>query len=75
MSDLPTQLAEARAAYHELQMGRSAVTFVDSNGERVEFRPANAAKLAAYIRDLERQIAGRTRPATLHPRTSKGTDS
>ena len=48
------------------------MTFVDPNGERVEFRPASAPKLAAYIADLERQLAGRTRPAELKTRTSKG---
>lgn len=69
---LAEQLTEARAAYHRLQLGEAAVTFVDQNGERVEFRPASAPKLAAYIADLERQLAGRVRPATLKVATSKG---
>jgi len=69
---LAQQLTEARAAYHRLQLGEAAVTFVDQNGERVEYKPASAAKLAAYIRDLESQLAGHPRPATLKTRTSKG---
>jgi hypothetical protein len=69
---LADQLTEARAAYHRLQLGEAAVTFVDQNGERVEFRPTPAPKLAAYIADLERQLARRSRPASLKVTTSKG---
>lgn len=66
------QLAEARAAYHRLMIGEAALVYVDQNGERVEYSRASAPKLAAYIRDLERQIAGQTRPATYKLSTSKG---
>ena len=69
---LAEQLAEARAAYHRLQIGEAAVVLVDQNGERVEYRPATAPRLAAYIGDLERQIAGQSRPAVLTFKTSKG---
>lgn len=72
MSDLATRLAEARAAHHDLMTGRSALVYVDQNGERVEYQRASADRLAAYIRSLEQQIAGGTRPAIQYPRTSKG---
>lgn len=69
---LADQLTEAREAYHKLQTGAAAVSFTDQNGERVEYRPATARLLAAYIADLERQIGGRSRPSTLYLNTSKG---
>lgn len=46
------QLAEARAAYHNLVIGQSARVIVDQNGERVEFTAANKQALAAYITEL-----------------------
>lgn len=46
-------LAEAKKAYHELMIGKSARVYVDENGERVEYTAANSAKLAAYIKQLE----------------------
>lgn len=70
---LADQLAEARAAYHRLQIGEAASVLVDQNGERIEYRPATAPRLAAYIADLERQIAGQSRPAAITFATSKGT--
>jgi hypothetical protein len=72
---LADQLTEARAAYHRLQLGEAAVVVVDQNGERVEFRPASAPKLAAYVADLERQLAGRSRAASLKVTTSKGLET
>lgn len=52
--DYGARLNEARKAYHDLMMGQSARVFVDQNGERVEYTAANAARLAAYIANLER---------------------
>jgi gpW len=72
MATLQEQLTEARAAYHRLQLGESAVSFTDQNGEKVEYRAATVQKLAAYINDLERQILGLPRKTTLHFATSKG---
>lgn len=51
-------LKDAKDAYHDLMTGRSTVEFVDQNGERVRYQPANAFRLAAYIQDLEHKIAG-----------------
>lgn len=48
-----TRLAQAEAAYHELRLGQSARTFVDQNGERVEFSVANADRLRAYVMELK----------------------
>lgn len=73
MVTLAEQLTEARVAYHKLQTGAAAVSFTDQNGERVEYKPASARLLAAYITDLERQIGGQTRPSVLYFNTSKGT--
>ncbi len=56
-AQLNTMLAEARAAYHDLILGRSARVVIDQNGERVEFVAANSSKLYIYIQDLERQLA------------------
>ena len=72
MLSLGEQLTEAREAYHKLQTGAGLVSLTDSNGERVEYRPANAKQLAAYIADLERQVGGRSRPSTLYFQASKG---
>ncbi len=69
---LADQITDARCQYHLLMTGQAAVVYVDQNGERVEFRPASAALLADYIRDLERQLAGRTRAASFTVTTSKG---
>lgn len=65
-------LADARAQYHLLVTGQAAAVYVDQNGERVEYRPANAARLAAYIRQLEKQIAGTNAPVSYKVTTSKG---
>jgi hypothetical protein len=73
MQTLEEQLAEARAAYHRLQIGEAAVSFTDQNGERVEYTRTTAPRLAAYIGELERQIAGgRKPPAVIRFNTSKG---
>jgi hypothetical protein len=56
MATTPERLAEAEAAYHDLVRGRQARVFVDQNGERIEYTPANAARLAMYIADLKRQL-------------------
>jgi len=49
-------LNEARAAYHDLNMGRRAKVFVDQNGERIEYEGSTRGQLLAYIRELERQL-------------------
>lgn len=54
---LADQLAEAKAAYHDLVIGKAAVEFTDSNGERVRYTAANRQALASYIADLEAKIA------------------
>lgn len=41
------QLEDARQQLHLLLTGQQARVFVDQNGERVEFTPASAGKLAA----------------------------
>lgn len=53
---LKQRLAEAEQAYHELSTGQSVRTFVDQNGERVEYNAANAYRLSTYIAELRRRI-------------------
>lgn len=53
---LTKRLAEAESALHDLNVGVSARVYVDQSGERVEYTPANAGRLAAYIADLKRQL-------------------
>lgn len=54
--ELQTRLTRAEEAYDTLMIGGSVRVTVDQNGERVEFTAANAARLAAYIQELKRQL-------------------
>jgi len=72
VATLVEQLSEARDAYHALQTGRAAVRFRDSNGEDVTYTPANLAKLAVYIRELERQVGATVPINSIRFQTSKG---
>lgn len=49
------KLAEARAAYHDLVTGAAIKSFVDQNGERVEYTMANRSALNDYINALDRE--------------------
>ncbi|RWF33708.1 gpW family head-tail joining protein [Mesorhizobium sp.] len=51
-------LAEAKSAYHRLQIGESAVEVRDATGESVRYTPANASRLKAYIAELEAENNG-----------------
>lgn len=53
---LKVKIAEAEAAYHNLQLGLQARVVVDSNGERVEFTAANRQDLYNYIQRLKGQL-------------------
>lgn len=48
-----TRLAEAENAMHAFRMGQNARTYVDQNGERVEFSVTNVSSLRAYILELK----------------------
>jgi hypothetical protein len=54
---LQQKLAEAEAAYHRLQIGKSVREVVDQNGEKIIYTPANRNDLAAYIEQLKGLIA------------------
>ena len=75
MATLAEKLTEARDAYHRLMIGEAAVDYTDQSGERVTYTRVSAPRLAAYIRDLEQQIAGQARPAVITFTTSKGLTS
>ena len=53
---LQARLDAAEAAYDKLMSGKAVRVLVDQNGERFEFTPANASRLAAYIVDLQTQL-------------------
>ena len=50
---LQARLDAAEAAYDRLMTGKAPRVLVDQNGERLEFTPANAGRLAAYILELQ----------------------
>ena len=47
------RLAAAEIAYDRLMTGKAPRVLVDQNGERLEFTPANAGRLKAYILELQ----------------------
>lgn len=47
------RLADAETAWHNLNLGNSARVFVDQNGERIEYSPANRIGLRAYILEMK----------------------
>ena len=53
---LQARLDAAEAAYDKLMSGKAVRVLVDQNAERIEFTPANASRLAAYIVDLQTQL-------------------
>jgi len=57
---LQQRIDDAKAKYHALVVGTSPRVIVDQNGERVEYTPANANRLKAYIQALEDELAGRS---------------
>ncbi len=50
------RLDAARIAYDKIMTGASIKMFIDQNGERVEYNPANLTLLAQYIRELEEML-------------------
>jgi hypothetical protein len=61
---LQEQLDDAKKAYHELQVGRSARVVVDGgDGSRLEFTAANRQALYSYIKELESKL-GLTNPVS-----------
>ena len=56
LATLQGYLAQAQQAYHELMMGQSLVK-IRHNEREMSYGQANKATLAAYIADLNGQIA------------------
>lgn len=52
------RLAEAEAAYHQIQIGGAATLIRDPGGRQLQFSSANLATLLAYINRLKALIAG-----------------
>ncbi|MBY6239817.1 gpW family protein [Methylosinus sp. Sm6] len=55
-------LDEARAAYHQLSIGRSVVELRHKD-KTIAYRHADAERLIAYIARLEAALAGGGRPS------------
>jgi hypothetical protein len=49
---IKAKIVRLEAAYDDLLSGKAIKRFVDQNGEQVEYTPANADKLLAYIKQL-----------------------
>ncbi|MCD1245838.1 gpW family protein [Vibrio cholerae] len=66
MTTLKEKLAEAENAFHQIQMGKMAVS-IQKGDRRIEFNRANVHELRAYIDDLKGQLGisntRRRRPA------------
>lgn len=52
------RLAEAKAALHNILLGKGVQRVQDSNGEAVTFTTASVSRLRAYIKELEAEVAG-----------------
>jgi len=57
-TELSTQIAEAKAAYHQLMLGKKTAVVAFGPAKRVEYTQANKADLKGYIAELEDQYAG-----------------
>lgn len=55
-AEMLQRLKEAERAYHSLAVGGAARTFVDQNGERVEYVPGNALRLRGYILEMRSML-------------------
>ncbi|HEI8778689.1 gpW family protein [Enterobacter kobei] len=55
-----TELDAARAALHDLMMGKRVAT-VQKDGRRVEFTATSVTDLKKYIADLESQVGNTSR--------------
>lgn len=59
MTDTAQLLSEAKAALHQLQLGKQAVKFevMGAPGRSVTYTPADIDKLTGYVKSLEAQLA------------------
>ena len=53
---LLARLKEAENALHELNVTGAVRTFVDQNGERIEYNTTNTSRLHAYILRLKVEL-------------------
>lgn len=52
-TELAAQIAEAKAAYHQLMLGKKTAVVQFGPAKRVEYTQANKADLKSYIAELE----------------------
>ena len=62
-AQLEQWLREAKQARHTMALGGGIRTFVDQNGERIEYGPSNMTALNKYIYSLELQLGNVEGPA------------
>ena len=55
--ELKVKRSEAEAAYHNLQLGKTAVLVKFGRNKETQFNAANAASLKAYIAELSDKIS------------------
>ncbi len=70
LNELNSLIVEARAARHDLLIGKGIASARDQNGEEVRYTQANSGTLLTYIDDLQRQIdalSGVVPPACIGP--------
>lgn len=67
-----TELDAARAALHDLMMGKRVAT-VQKDGRRVEFTATSVTDLKKYIADLESQVGTTSRRQGLQGFTYENT--
>lgn len=63
---LAEQISEVQLAYHRLQIGESAASFTDQNGERMEYTRVSAPA-AGRIHFRLAAAGGRTEPVHHRP--------
>jgi len=54
MATLAEQLAEAKAAYHDLRLGKAVVEVRDSSGEFLKYDKTSKGDLLAYIAERKK---------------------
>lgn len=66
MTDTAQLLEEAKAALHQLHLGKQAVKVevMGQPGRSVTYTPADVDKLTGYVKSLEAQLAAETGSTT-----------
>lgn len=55
---IKTRLEQAKAAYHQIMMGKGTAEVRDSDGSSIRYTTANTSRLKVYIAELEDLLKG-----------------